>query len=114
MDLLEKLDLIASTYSQGRRGPLTDTVHGEDGSFLERGGEEGARRVRFVVLRVEKRALIVQLLTDLPVHEELFLDPEWTGFEKGPEPQWGHMEIGLEDAFELEQGLVVEPYEGEV
>jgi hypothetical protein len=37
-----------------------------------------------------------------------------TGEQKLPETLWGHAEIGLQNALELEQRFVVERYEGEI
>ena len=44
------IDAVAAAGAVAGGGPLADAVDGEDGGFVERRGEEGAGRVRLVVL----------------------------------------------------------------
>src|SRR5207237_10117894 len=48
--------LVYRAVTQGKRGPLTDAVGGEDGRGAGRRGEEGGRRVRLVMLGEEHLA----------------------------------------------------------
>jgi hypothetical protein len=65
--------------------------------------------VGFVVLGVEQLAGVAQLVPQLPVQVELVFDPEGAGHEEGLEACRRDPQIGLQDALELEQRLVVEP-----
>ncbi len=42
--------LVAAADAEAGRGPFADAVEGQDGRLLEGRGEEGAGRVRLVVL----------------------------------------------------------------
>src|SRR3989442_3180890 len=59
---------------------------------------------------VEDVALVALRVTQLVLHVELVLDPERTRFEKGGQAARRDAQIRLEDALELEQGLVVEAH----
>ena len=52
--------------------------------------------------------MIPEVLAQLPVDVQLVLDPQRTGHQERPEPSRHDAEVGLEDALELEQRLVVE------
>jgi hypothetical protein len=67
-----------------------------------------------VVLGVQDVSIVAQLLPQRPVHKQFLFDPQRTGEQKLPETLWGHAEIGLQNALELEQRFVVERYEGEI
>src|SRR5205823_7341270 len=75
--------------------------------LVERRREEGARRVRFVVLGVEDVAVVAKALPQLPIDEQLFFDPEWAGLEERGEPSGRDSEIGLQDPLEIEQRLII-------
>ncbi len=49
-----------------------------------------------------------QLVQDQALEHQLLLDPDGHGREEGPEATRGEGVIGLEQALELEEGLVVE------
>src|SRR3989442_11355983 len=59
---------------------------------------------------VEDVALVAQRVPHLVLYVELVLDPERTRFEKGDQAARRDAQIRLEDALELEEGLVVEAY----
>src|SRR5688500_6334269 len=108
-ELLEELQLVAASNAIGGGGPFADTIHGEDRRFLERAGEEGARRVRLVMLGVEKVPLEpAECVTKLPVGEELFLYPQRSSLEERAESARCDTEISLENPLELEERLVIE------
>src|SRR5205823_4402654 len=54
---LTNLQTTAATDSPGRRVPFPDSIGGDDGRFVERGGEECRCSMRFVVLEKGERAL---------------------------------------------------------
>ncbi len=108
MELLVQLDIVASAHAERGRGPLAHPVHGEDRRLLERGGEEGARRVGLVVLGEQDLALVVEGVADLLIHVELVLDPQRPRLQERAEPGGHDAQVGLEDALELEKRLVVE------
>ena len=71
--------------------------------------------MRLVVLGVEDLALVAEVLAQLPVGEELLLDPERAGHEeRAGSPRGRRAEVGLQDPLELEQRLVVEADVGEI
>ena len=78
---------------------------------------EGARRVGKMVLGEEKpgplaiKALdTAELLQDEPLEQQLLLDPDRHGGEEGPEAPRSEGVVRLEQALELEEGLVVEDH----
>jgi sarcosine oxidase subunit alpha len=78
--LLDDLDLVAAPDPQGRGGPLTGTIHGEDGRFLEGRGEETGRGVGDVVVAEEQfRGGDAQALQDRGLDPELVGDPALHG-----------------------------------
>ena len=92
-----------------RGGPFAHAVHGEKRRFREGRGEERAGGVRLVMLGVQQLALVSpQSRADLAVHEKLFLDPQRPRHPKRREPLRCHAEVGLQNALELEERLVVE------
>src|SRR5215831_4448283 len=98
-----------------RRCPFADTVHGENRGVFERRWEECTGRVRFMMLRIQKRPLVApESVPQIMVGVQLLLDPERAGHQERPKPFWGDTEIGLKDALELEQRLVVKNHVGEV
>ena len=62
------------------------------------------------MLGVEDVALVAQRVPHLVLYVELVLDPERTRFEKGDQAARRDAQIRLEDALELEEGLVVEAH----
>src|SRR2546423_993285 len=88
---------------------FADAVDGEDGRFVERRGEKSTRRMGLVMLGVQQRSLIVaERLAELPILIELLLHPERSRAQEGGEAAGGDREIGLENALELQERLVIE------
>ena len=111
----QELELAASADADGGRRPLTNAVHGQNCSLFERGREEGARRMRLVVLGIEKVAFVAaQRIPQRAIGVEFLLDPERPSLEEGAEALGSGADVRLEDALELEQRLVVEADERKV
>src|SRR2546427_9832678 len=106
MNLVPELDVAAAADAVRRGRPFADTVHGEDRGLIERRREECACRMRLVMLGIEQLALVAERLPQLPVHEELLLQPDRRRLEKRQEPSGGNTEIRIENPFELEERLV--------
>ena len=66
--------------------------------------------MRLVMLSVQHLSVVSQRLTELAVHVELLRHPQRSRLEEGFETPRHHPEIGLEDALELEQRLVIESH----
>src|SRR5438034_8580639 len=60
------------------------------------------------MLGVEDLAVIAEGAADFPVEEQLFFHPQWACHPELREPAGRNAEIGLENALELEEGLVIE------
>ena len=104
--------------ADGGGGPLADAVDGDDGRVVEGGRIERARGVRQMVLGVEdpvvrtpKRA---QLSVEQPPYEELLANPHRHRAQEAHEPSRRERVIGLEQALELQERLVVERHRREV
>jgi hypothetical protein len=108
--LVGERDPVALAGAEGRRRPFADAVQGEDRRALERRGEEGARGVGLVVLGEDEPAAepAAQAAAQLPRQVELGLEPErHRPAERGEAPRRVG-EVGLEQALELQDRLVVE------
>src|SRR5690349_1303880 len=70
--------------------------------------------MRFVMLRIKDVAFVPQGVAELAIHVELVLDPQGPGHQERTEPARGDAQIGVENALELEQRLVVERHVGEI
>src|SRR2546430_4445971 len=114
MDLFPQLDVAAAAYAVRRGCPFGETVHGEDRGLIERQREERACRMGLVMLGVQNLALIAERFAQLPVHEELVLQPHRRRLEKRHEPSGGDSEIRIENALELEERLVVKADERQI
>src|SRR5438552_2148988 len=115
MELFEKLDLRTSSHSDRRSRPLAYSVDRENCSFIEGRRKKCARRMRFVMLRVQHAPLVsAESVANCFVGVEFVLDPERTCFEEGSESAWGNAEVRLENALELEQRFIVECDRGEI
>ncbi len=109
-ELLEELDPVAAAARDARRRPLADAVEGEDRRLLEGRGEEGAGRVGLVVLGEDVAALVVaaEAAVELARRVELLLQPERQPHQEQLEAARRVGEVGLEQAVELQERLVVE------
>ena len=114
--LLHHLETIAPAHGDRAGGPLADAVQGEDGRLLEGRREERAGPVRLVVGHEDVLALVRarEPLVELARHEELLLEPEGQAHQEQLEARRRVRDVGLEDAVELEERLVVEGDEVEV
>jgi len=65
-------------------------------------------------LGVQHFALVSQGVPQLPVQEQLVLQPHWRCREERPEPPGGDGTVGLEHTLEFEQGLVAEADERQI
>lgn len=111
--LLEDLDPVVPADADGAGGPFAHAVEGEDGGGGEGRGEEGAGRVGLVVLGevdavADPDAQFVEVLLDLHRDPQFLAQPQRHGHHEGFEALGRGAEIGLQDAPELEGGLVVE------
>ena len=107
---LQQFDVCVATHAKRSRRPFPHAVDRQDRGFAERRGKECARRVGLVMLGVKDVAVVVQGAPHLTLHEQLVLDPEWACLEEGDQTARRDAQIGLEDALELQQGLVVETH----
>ena len=116
-DLPERGQLAAVAEPGRRGGPLTDPIHAQHRRGGERRRIECRRRVGFVVLAEEemgKRRRLAsvgqgqQLLLQEALQEHLLLEPDRHGRHEGPDAARGERQVGLQQALELDQGLVVE------
>src|SRR5439155_8944937 len=114
MQLLQQLEVVGAAHPERRRGPLAHAVDREDRRLLEGGGEKRARRVRLVMLGVQDLAVIAEGAADFPVEEQLLFYPQWAGHPELREPAGRNAEVGLQNALELEEGLVIEADIGQV
>src|SRR5688572_24052872 len=67
-----------------------------------------------MMLGVQHLAGVAQRIANPVLDVELLLHPQRRGLEKGPEAARRNVDVGLEDALELEQRLVVETDERQV
>ncbi len=112
---LEDGDLPVLPVADGGGGPFADAVDGQDCRLPEGGGVKGAGGVGQVVVREEQFRdfplsvpQFLHFLADEALEEDLFLDPDGDGREEGLQAPGGEDVVGLQEALELEKGLVVE------
>ncbi len=118
LQLPEDGNLLALTKADGGGGPFPHAVQGEDGRLREGRRIEGAGRMGQVVLREEQRrrtgAHLGQFLPEERAHQQLFLDPHRHGHEKARQSPGRKAVVGLQQALELEIGLVVKGHRGKI
>ena len=118
VQLAHDLDVAAAAAADGRGRPFADAVDGQDGGLGERRGIEGARRVRQVVLGIEDAvaggAELAELVGEQAPHEQLLLDPGRHGRDEAGEAGGCEPVVGLEQALEFQERLVVERHTGQV
>src|SRR2546427_9318402 len=101
---------------RGRRGrPLAHAVHREHDGLSERRREERTRRMAEMVLAEEQLLVpdpvasdFAELFEQQVLEEKLLPQPQGDRHTEGPEPARREGQVGLEQALELEEGLVVE------
>jgi len=110
VQLVAESDLVALADAEAGGGPFADAIHGEDGGLVEGRGEERAGGVGFVVLGEDVAALVgaVQGLVHLAGQVQLLLEPDGQAREELAESAGGVGQVGLQEAFEFEQGLLIE------
>jgi len=118
-DLLHQLERIPFADADRRRRPLADAVESEHRGLLERGRVEGARRVRLVMLGEEDvrrlgEAAALQRLVDVRRNPQLLAQPDRDRLHRRAQAARRHGQIGLQDAVELEQRLVVEDHAAQI
>ncbi len=119
-DLLVHLEPVAAAHADARGRPLADPVDGQHRGRLERRGEERARRMALVMLGEQQAALdlfgveavglgqLLELLAQQALLEQLLLEPHRHRHAERGEALGRERQIGLEQALELEERLVVE------
>jgi hypothetical protein len=113
--LLEQPQLLPLADADRGGGPLADPVQGQDRGLVERRRVVGARRVRLVVLGEEdllgrSGAATLHGVLDLGRDPELLAQPERHRHHVRAQAAGDHRQVGLQDAVELEQRLVVEDH----
>ena len=112
VQLAQDLHLAPAAPADRRGRPLADAVDGEDRSLVERRRVEGARRVRQMVFGIEdgvaRRSQLAEMLGEQAPHEQLLLDPGGHRCHEAGETRGREPVIGLEQALEFQERLVVE------
>jgi hypothetical protein len=105
----------AAADADARRAPLADPVRGQDGRLLERRGEEGRGGVAQVVLGEQQPAVPAvgprhpgQGVAQHALLEQLLAQPDRHGEPERAEAARRERQVGLEQALELEERLLVE------
>ena len=115
VDLVRDLQIVAIADAEAGGGPLADAVDGQEGRRLVGRREERRRGVRLVVLGEEHLALETgQRPLDERRDEELLLDPQRDRLEERRQAGRCARQVGLQNALEFEEGLVVEGHQVEV
>ena len=76
VQLASDLKIAATPYAKARGRPLADLINRQDRCLLEGGWKERAGRMGLVVLCVVELTRISEFVPELPICEELLLDPE--------------------------------------
>src|SRR5262249_21381431 len=97
------------TETESSGAPFADTVNGQDGCGIVGTGEKGAGGMAFVVVSEHQPGLARcgKALVESAAHVKFVLQPERHGQAKALETNRGVSEIGLQQAVELRQRLVV-------
>ena len=105
-----ELDLVALAHAIGGGGPLAYTVKGEDGGFLERRWEEGAGGVGLVVIGedVSTLELLVEAAVHLAGRNNFCRSHRGMPAMNDLNPIGRVRQVGFEQAFEFDEGFVVE------
>ena len=114
--LVRQRDPVRVSDAVAGRGPFSDTVQCQNRGVLKRRGEERTGGVRLVVLG-EGDALAIgapESAPDLPGQVQLLREPLRHCVHERPEAARRVGQVGLEQALELQERLVVEPHIVEV
>ena len=114
-DLLEQRDVAAFTEHDRGGGPLAHTIHDQNEGAIKRRGVEGRGGVGEVVFGEEQSVCNIdpggqrrQLFENEPFLKQLLLQPYGHRLGERAKAPWRVGVVGLQQAFELEKGLVVE------
>ena len=100
--------------TEGRGGPLADTVDGEERRTCERRRVERARGVALVMLGKDDRPVEVEFLRDQVRDPQLLLEPERHRLDERAEPARRGGDVRFEEAFEFEKRLVIKRHHIEI
>ena len=121
MDLLLDFQAVAPADRRRGRRPLAHAVHGEHDGLVKRRREKRARRMAQVVLAEEQLFVppaaaryLPQLLHEQVFQKQLLPQPQRDRHAEGPVASRREAQIGLEQALELHERLVVEHHSVEI
>src|SRR5262245_65278783 len=115
MKLLEDGEIVAAAETHGHGRPLADPVHGQHRRLLERRWEEGRGRMTLVMFREQELFFPVGMPRELSqfvaqklLLEQLLAQPQRDRHAERSKAGRRERQIGLQQAFELKERLVVE------
>ena len=100
---------VAAPNPEGRRGPLSNTVHSPNGGFLEWARKKRTCSMAFVVAQVDHATFvqIIKFFADTSVLPQLFAEPERHRFLEGCETFRGKRQICFQKPIEFGERLFV-------
>src|SRR5262249_5301597 len=109
-NLVREDDLVAFAVAVSGGAPFADAVHGDDGGLVEGRWKERAGGVRLVMVGEDVAALVLaaESLIHLARQMQLFLQPHRQRHAERAITRRRERQIGLQQALELLQRLVVE------
>src|SRR5215475_5234777 len=108
VEFMGEMNLVAFAVTDGRGGPLADAVDSKDCGRIERGREESAGGVGFVMLGEKDGSFEAAVVGDVFAHPEFIAEPDRQSLQEGSKTARSVIEIGFEQALEFEKRLVVE------
>src|SRR5206468_4593676 len=101
-DFVCETHAIAFAVAERCRCPLTDAVERQNGGFLKRGGEESARRMRFMMIgeHVPPSVLIPQSTLHFPLQVKFRFQPQRQGLHPGMKAVWSESNVGLDHSIQ--------------
>ena len=108
--LSDQANPVAAPHAVAGGGPFAHAVQRQDRGLLERRRKEGARGMRLVVLGEDEPPGVraAQTAPQLARQIQLLAQPQRHRLEERPKPLRRVGEVGLEQALELQERLVVE------
>ena len=101
--------LVFPAVPHGSRGPLSHSIHRDNGGLFKRRREEGAGSVGFVMLT---KYIAMLLQPQFPIHfpaqMKLLSHPQWKCFAERSKASWCEVQVGLQESIKLDQRLFVE------
>ena len=114
LDLAIERDGPAASHARRCRRPLADPVHGQDRRFREWRRIEGARRMALVMFGKKQAVgpfdigrVLLQFIDEKLPKKQLFLQPQRHRLGEGRIAARREGEIGLDQTFEFDEGLLV-------